>query len=138
MVHISGVKNTAADAMSRHPTGNTNPEALPIPDDMANVNTTAFTLFGHPFLTGIRSTEPDMESAPPTMNVQQLPSAASLNTMAITWDRVKVATASDNNMEKLRSVVETGFPQPRHQLPPELQEYHQFHEHLHTVDGVIL
>ena len=138
MVHISGVKNTAADAMSRHPTGNTNPEALPIPDDMANVNTTAFTLFEHPFLTGIRSTEPDMESAPPTMNVQQLPSAASLNTMAITWDRVKVATASDNNMEKLRSVVETGFPQPRHQLPPELQEYHQFREHLHTVDGVIL
>ena len=138
MVHISGVKNTAADAMSRHPTGNTNPEALPIPDDMANVNTTAFTLFGHPFLTGIRSTEPDMESAPPTMNVQQLPSAASLNTMAITWDRVKVATASDNNMEKLRSVVETGFPQSRHQLPPELQEYHQFREHLHTVDGVIL
>jgi hypothetical protein len=30
--------------------------------------------------------------------------------MAITCDRVKEATASDNNMEKLLSIIATGFP----------------------------
>jgi hypothetical protein len=55
--------------------------------------------------------------------------------MAITWDRVKEATASDNNMEKLLSIIATCF---LHQLPGDLQEYYQFRDHLHTVDGVIM
>ena len=60
MVHIPGVKHKDTDAISRHPTSPSNPEALPIPDDIVTVNTTPlpFTLFGHPFLAGIRSSEP--------------------------------------------------------------------------------
>ena len=51
---------------------------------------------------------------------------------------MKEATASDNNMEKLLSIIATGFPPFRHQLLGDLQEYYQFRDHLHTVDGVIL
>ena len=32
----------------------------------------------------------------------------------------------------------SGFPEFCHELPPTLHEYHQFHDHLYTVDGVIL
>ena len=59
--------------------------------------------------------------------------------MAITWDRVQVATtASDTIMERLLSIIEADFPTFRHQLPTELQKYYQYREHLQTSDGVIL
>ncbi|CAB3989084.1 Hypothetical predicted protein [Paramuricea clavata] len=64
MVHIPGIKHKAADAMSRHPTGPHNPEALPIPDDITAMNESCNTIlppfipFGHLFLAGIRSKTP--------------------------------------------------------------------------------
>ena len=48
-------------------------------------------------------------------------------TMAVTWD-----------MATLLHIIESGFPQFRHELPAALREYHQFRDHLYTVDGVIL
>ena len=62
-------------------------------------------------------------------------SAASL---AITWDHIKLATASDTNMVQLTSIIESGFPEFRHELPPALCECHHFRDHLYIVDGVIL
>lgn len=47
-------------------------------------------------------------------------------------------TTSDNMMAHLVSIIEFGFPAFHHELPPALQEYYQFWEHLYTVDGVIL
>ena len=41
-------------------------------------------------------------------------------------------------MEKLRSIITTGFPEFRHALPPDLQEFFQFREYLYTIDGVVL
>ena len=41
-------------------------------------------------------------------------------------------------MTQLIHFIETGFPKSRPELPPALREYHQFREHLYTVDGVIL
>ena len=41
-------------------------------------------------------------------------------------------------MVELISIIESGFPEFHHELPPALHEYHQFHDHLYTVDGVIL
>ena len=49
-----------------------------------------------------------------------------------------MATASDTNMVELISIIESGFPEFHHELPTELHEYHQFRDHLYTVDGVIL
>ena len=58
--------------------------------------------------------------------------------MAVTWERVKLATTSDPDLHILTTIIESGFPEFKHQLPPALQEYHRFRTHLHTVDGVIL
>ena len=41
-------------------------------------------------------------------------------------------------MRMLASIIESGFPDLRHELPRELHEYFQFCENLYTVDGVIL
>ena len=58
--------------------------------------------------------------------------------MAVTWDRVKVATTSSEDMTQLLNIIENRFPEFCHELPRALWEYYQFREHLHTVDGVIL
>ena len=70
----------------------------------------------------------------------QLASSASsvLHTIAVTWDRVKVVTASNRDMVHLMSIIESGFPNFCHELPPALREYYQFRDHLYTADGVIL
>ena len=36
------------------------------------------------------------------------------------------------------SIIESGFPESCHEIPPALHEYYQFCKHLYTVDGVIL
>ena len=141
MVHIPGVRHRAADAVSHHPTGPTNPDMMLLPDDIAASGASAipslFNLFGHSFLNGIRCRE-----TPPSYTTinDELASlvSSSLNTLAITWDCTKVATASDTNMVQRTSITESGFPEFRHELPPALREYHQFRDHLHTVDGIIL
>ena len=57
--------------------------------------------------------------------------------MAITWDRVKAATASVTTMEKLLATITTGFTEFRHELPADLQEFYQFRDHLYAVDAVV-
>ena len=39
---------------------------------------------------------------------------------------------------QLITITESGFPKFQHEFPQALQVYHQFQEHLYTVDGVIL
>lgn len=51
---------------------------------------------------------------------------------------VKLATTSDKELTQLTSIIEVGFPEFRHELPPALQEYYQFHDHLYICDGIIL
>ncbi|XP_032233654.1 uncharacterized protein K02A2.6-like [Nematostella vectensis] len=58
--------------------------------------------------------------------------------MAVTWERVKLETTSDPDLQTLTTIIESGFPEFQHELPPALQEYHRFRQHLHTIDGVIL
>ena len=58
--------------------------------------------------------------------------------MAVTWDRVKLATTSDKGLTQLVSILESGFPESHHEIPPALHEYYQFRKHLYTVNGVIL
>ena len=144
MVHIPGVRHKAADAVSRHPTGTTKPDLLVLPDDIAAATATLAALpqldnSGRSFLAGIRHTEPQPGTCSITIDDQLASSASSaLNTIAVTWDRVKLATTSSRAMTQLIHLIETGFPKSRNELPPALREYHQFREHLYTVDGIIL
>ena len=56
----------------------------------------------------------------------------------MTWDRVRIATASDLNMLELSDLIEQGMPEHRHEVPELLKPYFQYREGLSTVDGVIL
>ena len=119
IVHIPGVKHKAADALSRHPSGTPNPEALPIPNDVADIHATLpLPTFNKSLLAGIRTT--DLQTNSPTTIEKELLSCAiqSTQSLAVTWDRVKTATGSNPTMEKLRSIITIGFPEFRHTLPP--------------------
>ena len=142
-IHIPGVQHRAADTVSRHPTGPTSPELLTLPDDIAAALETPISLSasyaGHSFMAGIRSDENPLTSFSTTIDSQLVSTATSaLKTVAITWDRVRLATTSDQDMAALLHTIERGFPQFRHELPTTLQEYYQFCDHLYTVEGVIL
>ena len=41
-------------------------------------------------------------------------------------------------MSTLVNIVEDGMPEFRHELPEPLREYHQFRDHLYTMDGVVV
>ena len=48
------------------------------------------------------------------------------------------AANSDSDMLSLLSIIEEVMPDHRSQLPPPLRDYRQFHEHLYSVDGVVI
>ena len=143
MVHIPGVRHKAADAVSRHPTGSTNPDLLTLTDNIAAIGNPISLLpldpTLHSIMASIRCEEPPLDSWSLDIDNQLTSSAVSaLSTMATTWDSVKLATTSDKDLNQLVSIIESGFPEFRHELPPALHEYSQFREDLYTVDGVIL
>ncbi|VDI45753.1 Hypothetical predicted protein [Mytilus galloprovincialis] len=70
--------------------------------------------------------------------ISAVSSLDSLAVKSVTWDRVRTATASDDNMNELINLIESGTPEFRHEFPPQLQEFFQFREHLYTIDGVII
>ena len=127
MTHVPGVKHLAADTISRHPTGDHQPPKMHLTDDVSHIR--------HSFLAGIRcSTDTPEDLGWP--QIQLVAALASLPT--ITWDNVRTATNSDEQMIKLIDIIESGMPDSRHELPDALQEYHQFRNDLYTVDGVVV
>ena len=118
MIHIPGVKNKAADTVSRHPTGDTQPERLHLTDDISSV------------------TSQGQEDDHPTQSVDASSENGMLST--VTWDKVRQATSSDDNMNHLLTLIDSGMPVSRHDLPVKLQEYHQYRDNFYCVDGVII
>jgi len=53
-------------------------------------------------------------------------------------NQVRTATSSDTDMLSLLSIIEEGMPDHRSQLPPHFRDYHQFWEHLYSIDGVVI
>lgn len=132
MVHIPGIKHCAADTISRHPTGD--PVKMPLTDDVASLHSSP-CLFPSS-LDGIRCPAPQIELVDDTSF-----SAFTLHSapiQSVTWDRVRDATSSDENMFLLSSIIDNGFPDNRQDLPPSLRDFFQFREDLFTLDGVIL
>ncbi len=137
------MKHKAADAVSRHPTGSRNPDLLTLQDDIAAIDNSAnhlpMNFTGNPLLAAIRIQEPSQASCSSNIDDELASLAAStLSTMAVTWDKVKLATTSDPDLSTLTTIIESGFAEFRHELPPAIQKYHKFCEHLYTIDGVIL
>ena len=49
-----------------------------------------------------------------------------------------MVTNSDTTILTLLNTNEQGFPEPKQDLPPWLQEYYQFDNHRYSIDSVIL
>ena len=96
MTYIPGVRHVAADSISRHPVGK--PEPLHLPDDIAMTNTE----LPHTFLSNIRRYD----------NVQtQVCCESASNTeviSSVTWNDIRIATASDPIMSLLVETIENG------------------------------
>ena len=60
-----------------------------------------------------------------------------IHIQTVNWNQVRTATSSDTDRLLLLSTIEEGMPDHRSQLPPQLRDYHQFREHLYSIDGVI-
>ena len=139
ILHVPGVKQKAADATSRHPVTR-EPTRMLLSDDIPF--TTDTTIMPTPsechqaLLTTIRTTESMSVTAIET-SLHHYMTAAVKSLKSVTWDRVWLATNSDEDMTTLLSLIESGIPEFRHQLSPWLQEYNQFREHLSSIDGVI-
>ena len=120
MIHIAGLKNKTADALSRHP-------VVVLPGNRPDVEAASAEYTSHcpwrHFLAGIYS-------------VEAVNSLKSLH--AITWNDVKVATNSDQDMRTLVEFIEQGFPDLDEPLPPALRPYKRFKDDLYAVDGVAL
>merc|ERR1712106_416451 len=54
----------------------------------------------------------------------------------MTWPRLVKATQEDAVMVKLSETIERGFPDSKHNVPQDLQEYHRYRHCLHTINGV--
>ena len=141
MMHIPGARHKAADAMSRHPTGSSCPPILELPDDVSSVidinNLPSLGSLTHSFLAGIRIAD-DYLPHGLEYHIQESHTAALNCLQAVTWDRVRLVTASDPDMNQLVSIIESGMPSHRHELPTPLRDYHQFRNDLYTVDGVVI
>ena len=102
MIHIPGKSHKAPDSISRHPTGNVNPEGLLLEDDISSVRgkmTTSLNASMTSFLHGIRQTEDEPSK---TEEDIQAMAVSTLDTLqSVTWDKVRIATNSDENLRKL-------------------------------------
>ena len=122
VIHVPGLKNKAADALSRHPTESTDQQTSA--DVVACIQEcpSPVTSWRY-FFSGICS-------------VEAVDSLRSFQ--AVTWDSVREATNSDPSMCQLLEYIAQGFPNKKGSLPAKLQTYFRFRSDLFAVDGVAL
>ena len=144
MTYIPGIKHKATDAISRNPVGPLNPPKLQLRDDDDDTSTmmisTIKTTTHHSSHT--KSALTDLLS---TMSIQSQNSDDSVTVIAaldslqaITWNKIRLATSSDEDMESLLTYVESGFPTCKSELPGAVQAFFQHKNHLTSTNGVIL
>ena len=97
MVHIPGVKHRATDCISLHPTGES--KKLLLTDDIASIHSSLTTITHSPSLMDGLRTPTTCSFIEDRVVVSAISSLNTLNLQSVTWDRVRTATASDDNMQ---------------------------------------
>ena len=140
VVHVPGIRNNAADAVSRHPVGA--PEAPDLPDD-APVDTTSAppnlrdTPRAWPILDALASVR--THETVDTLSCTPLSVSATTDLIrSITWDDVRTTTTSDPEMLRLIDFINNGFPEATSDVPVVIRPYHRYRDHLSEYDGVVL
>jgi len=137
IIHIPGMKNKAADAMSRRPVGTTRPPLMNLPDDNATIATHLQPSTHTDVLSLLRQTEPEYDDDVEEDNLAWC--AAGLESLrSVTWDRVREATSSDGDMHILEEMTMNGIPDSKIEMPETIRDYHQYRENITSTDGVIL
>ena len=117
ILHVPGAKHKAADAMSRYPSGHKQPEMLKLPDDIASLNVK------HSFLSKKRQTDEADENGCIDRDIKESTVCALNSLSAVTWQKVRVATSSDADMNLLLATIESGIPKYRHEMAQSIREY---------------
>ena len=131
IIHVPGIRHAAADAVSQHLVSYATPFHLP--DDMA-----ASLIVDPPTLVSTMFLETLPATKASTQICHQSSSSTSEVIKSITWDDIRLETASDASMRTLSDVIDSGFPTTKNDLLSELRPYFQFRGHLTSYDGVIL
>ena len=135
MIHIPGVKHRVADGLSRHPVDPA--ETIELQDDIATMSSLNALPHQHPLRDN--ETCSDLSS-----DIEAGKFALGLSTFnaspftSVTWELVRTATASDEKLNALLTLIETGIPEQLSETPQAVHDYHQYRDHLNSVDGVIL
>ena len=127
MVHVPGTRHKAADTLSRHPSGDFHPAKMFLTDYASATRSTTSPDTGIHKL-GLNTDDPDAAEVLATTSLSSL--------QPITWDKMKLATASDANLRQLLDIFNDGMPDTRCDLPVGLQDYHQFRDNLYTTNGL--
>ena len=116
---LPGIRNKAADALSRHSVGT--PSAN---DASPSVNTAS--------LAAIRTLDNQLSQACMThgRDTELIKS--------ITWRDVQLATNNDETMLQLYMLIENGTPEKRDKWPEETRQLYRFNDNLSCPDGVML
>ena len=56
----------------------------------------------------------------------------------VTWQEIRQLTSKDPSLQSLTNLVQSGFPDKKNDLPPELQQYWNIRSGLTVSDGVLL
>ena len=137
IVHIPGMRNKAADAMSRRPVGTTRPPLMDLPDDKVAVVTHPPPSTHIDVLSLLRQAEPEDGDDAEGDNLAWC--AAGLESLrSVTWDRVREATSSDGDMCTLEEMATDGIPDSKSEMPETIRDFHQYREYITATDGVVL
>ncbi len=130
LVHIPGIKNRAADAMSRHPSG---------PSKQKPSSPAVAELSSSCILASLRVRESPASHEAFELSVTESAAAALEDLRSVTWDRVRHATSSDMATHSLLHLLEGSTPPDSKDDWPELiRGYHRLRDHLHCIDGVVM
>ena len=139
MMYIPGVKNKASDCMFRRPSGTRDPDRPYLEDDVTLTSANCTTYLDQSprnFMDMIRTSGEMPTEIDRTLSEI---AGATLDTICtITWDRVCLATNSNDTILRLVEIIEDGIPESREDFPQALREFYQFRDDLYTVDSVVM
>ena len=118
MTYVPGAKQKAADAISRNPSGTSQPQTLHLPDDIACVTSRKNICFEE--------------------ELKDMKIAAINDFRPITWEKIQSETLQDNKLRELLNTIEIGIPQNKSNMHTQIKEYHKYRSSLCVLDGVIL
>nr|XP_039250245.1 uncharacterized protein LOC120327938 [Styela clava] len=120
--HLPGIRNAAADSLSRHPVSE--PNMLELPDDVDS----------GAIFTAICTFDPE------TAEICSYSTDSTKEIIKnVTWNDIRLATASDPSMRFLIDKIQEGFPDRPADIHTEIRPFHQYRDNLsEEFDGVCL